>query len=147
MTPKQRNNLRDKVTSTSNASRLSKPPNRKVSSRNPHGDVKPASVPKRKLNDTKDADEPNGDIKPASVPKRKLNAMKGDEELLPSEQKRVKSSQDCSPQVAKARNDNVRKKQSTNQRGNLKEDTDSGVELSDAVSDSEYSSDLFIVRY
>jgi hypothetical protein len=114
MTPKWRNNSTDKATSTSNASKLSKPPNRKVSSRNPHGNVKPASVPKRKLNRTKDADEPNGDVKPAFVPKRKLNAIKGDEELLPSQQKRVKYSQDGSPQVAKARNDNVRKKQSTN---------------------------------
>jgi hypothetical protein len=131
----------DKATSTLNASNLSKPPNCKVLSRNPHGNVKPASVPKRKFNRMKDAHEPNGDVNPASVPKRKLNAMKGDEELLPSQQKRVKSSQNCSPQVAKARKDNVRKKQSTKQRGNLKEDTDSDVELSDAVSDSEYSSE------
>jgi hypothetical protein len=65
-------------------SKLSKPPNRKVSSGNPHGDVKPASVPKQKLNPTKDDDEPHGDVKLASVPKRKLNATIGDDELLPS---------------------------------------------------------------
>jgi len=94
MTPKRRNNSTDKATSTSNASKLSKPPNRKVSSRLPHGDIKPANVPKRKLNRTKDADERNGDVKPASVPKRKFNSKKGDEELLPSQQKRVKYSQD-----------------------------------------------------
>jgi len=141
MTPKRRNNSTDKATSTSNASKLSKPPNRKVSSRLPHGDIKPANVPKRKLNRTKDADERNGDVKPASVPKRKFNSKKGDEELLPSQQKRVKYSQDGSPQVAKARKDNVRKNQSTHRRGYLKEDTDSDVEFSDAVSDSEFSSE------